>query len=135
MSQHEDMASRRTLAGGVEDISTVCMQREMGKGGKREGDKELKLRRSWGHQSSRYKYISTRAIQPNTQLSVPVLVSFVYAAVHRLKFIIIYSTFLNACSLPTYPAVKAVNIAQCSARFCYAPTDSSTGYSSEPTRT
>jgi len=51
----------------------------MGKGGKREGDNELKLRRSWGYQSSRY----TEAIQPNTQLET-VSVSFVNAAVHLL---------------------------------------------------
>ena len=49
--RHEDMASRHTLAVGVADISTVCIRRGMGKGGKREvGDSELKLRRSWRYQ-------------------------------------------------------------------------------------
>ena len=51
MFRHEDMASRHTLAVGVADISTVCIRRGMGKGGKREvGDSELKLRRSWRYQ-------------------------------------------------------------------------------------
>ena len=52
MFRHEDMASRHTLAVGVAAISTVCIQRGMGKGGKTEGggDSELKLRRSWRYQ-------------------------------------------------------------------------------------
>jgi hypothetical protein len=44
--RHEDMASRHTLAVGVAAILTVCSQRGVGKGGKREGGgSELKLRR------------------------------------------------------------------------------------------
>ena len=59
----------------------VCNKRGMGKGGKREGDSELKLRRSWDISPQDILRQSTKI----HKLSVSVPVSSVNAAVHRSK--------------------------------------------------